>query len=254
MHHAHRYLKKERRKKKKENRTRSRRTFRVRHADWKSSFTRDFRLTWLSKRTLNAANIDFRSPTTGKSLVTNRSRDTQIAVAPSIIAGWLLTVHFQLPSILDAGFRQLRIFSTTHQKLSLVFHRRRELQHAYAVLQLRIMISFRFARYWFAQVFLFVRAKLFVCINEIFHLYNINFPFAQSRLFICADQVFLLVKINFSELKFLFIQSFLFVQIELLFVQPEFFICINKNSLPLPRRQEVFYLNNLCLLQVLPNI
>jgi hypothetical protein len=50
------------------------------------------------------------------------------------------------------------------------------LQHVYAVLQLRIVMS-RF-RYWFAQVFLFVRVKLFVCINDIFHLYNVNFPFA----------------------------------------------------------------------------
>lgn len=51
----------------------------------------------------------------------------------------VLTVHSQLPSVLDTGFRQLRILGTTHQELPLVLHRRRELQ-THAVLQLRIAV------------------------------------------------------------------------------------------------------------------
>jgi len=60
---------------------------------------RDSRLTRLSKRIPNGV---LRTLLTSIFLcrrrkshsVTNRSRDTQIAAGPSIIAGWLLTVHF----------------------------------------------------------------------------------------------------------------------------------------------------------------
>lgn len=52
----------------------------------------------------------------------------------------VLTLHPQLPSVLDVGFRQLRILGTAHQELPLVLHRRREMQQTHAVLQLRMAI------------------------------------------------------------------------------------------------------------------
>lgn len=68
-----------------------------------------------------------------------RFANARITVILSTIIRPVLTVHFQLPSVLDTGIRQLRILGTTHQKLPLVLHRRRELQ-THAVLQLRIAV------------------------------------------------------------------------------------------------------------------
>lgn len=67
----------------------------------------------------------------------SRIRKSPLYYRPSF--DLVLTVHSQLPSVLDTSFRQLRILGTTHQELPLVFHRRRELQ-THAVLQLRIAV------------------------------------------------------------------------------------------------------------------